>query len=98
MHRPLRRRLIAVFTLGAVLLIVGISLFARNGLTGQPVGWVAYAPLTNTPLGNDAPGRLVLMQSGSWWGLALTGVGALAVSGALGYALASRHRKSPATD
>ncbi|PVU84431.1 hypothetical protein DDP54_00880 (plasmid) [Cellulomonas sp. WB94] len=94
MDRPLRRRLATVITLGAVLLIVGIALFARNGLTERPVGWFAYAPLTNTKFASDAPGRLVLMQSGSWWGLALASVGAITVSGALGYAVASRHRKS----
>jgi len=98
MHWPLRRRLIAAFTLGAVLLIAGIALFAVNGLTGQPVGWFAYAPLANTTFASNAPGRLVLLQSRSWWGLALAPVGALTVSGTLGYALASRHRESPATD
>lgn len=98
MPRALRMRLVAVITLGVALLIVGIALFARNGLTGQPVGWFAYAPLTNTTFTNDAPGRLVLMQSGSWWGLALASIGAITVSGALGYALASRHRRSSATE
>ena len=98
MHWPLRRRLIATFTLGAVLLIVGIALFALSGLTGQPVGWFAYAPLSNSTFASNTPGRLVLMRSGSWWGLALATVGALTVSGTLGYALASRHKGSPAAD
>jgi heme/copper-type cytochrome/quinol oxidase subunit 1 len=98
MHWPLRTQLTAAFTLGAVLLMAGIALFALNGLTRQPVGWFAYAPLTNTTFARDAPGRLVLLQASSWWGLALATAGALTFSGRLGYALATRHQGSPAAD
>ena len=87
-----------MITVGVALMIAGTVLFARAGLTAQPFGWVAYAPLTDTQFSSETPGRLVLMRSGNWWGLALTCVGALAVSSALGYTLGRRHRRSARND
>lgn len=98
MDRALRRRLIAVVTLGAALLVVGIALVARNSLTGRSFGWAAYTPVADDVFARRAPGLILLMQPASWWGLALAAVGALAISGALGYALASRRRRSTAGD
>lgn len=98
MHRALRKGLLAAISIGAVMLIAGVALFWLTGLTAQTFGWVAHAPLSNSQLASEAPGRLVLMQPGNWWGLALAVIGALAVSTTLGYALGRRRRQSSGND
>ena len=98
MHRPLPGGLLAVVAGGVVSLIAGVALFTRTGLAPDSFGWFAYAPLADTLYLGASPGQLAMMQPGSWWGLALAAIGALAVSGALGYALGSRHRRSPGSD
>lgn len=94
MPRRLPRKLFVVLAIGVVLLVVGMALFARAGLSPDGIGWFAYSPLSEMQDVQTEAGRLVVIRPGNWWGTALALTGAVTVAGALGYALGSRHRRA----
>jgi hypothetical protein len=81
---------------GVVLLLAGVVICAHTGLAVRTSVWVAYAPLSDAAY--PAPGGLLMLRPGDWWGIAIGCVGALAVSSALGYAIGRRRRRTNGTD
>lgn len=69
---------------------------AHAGLAVRTPIWVAYAPLSDVAY--TAPGGLIMLRPGNWWGIAMGTVGALTVSSALGYAIGRRRSLTSGAD
>lgn len=71
------KALLAVVALGAVLLIIGVTAYLAGGAAASETAVLTVSDATP-------------VEPVQWWGMAIGAVGALLLSGALGYVLGRR--------
>ena len=82
-----------ILALGVGLVAVGVGLWLL--MPDQPAesGWFAYAPLSEETF---SPPEIMVPSTGRYWGMGLTALGAVLISGVLGYRIGRAEAAPPA--